>query len=335
MSKKPYKDVQYKWLTPSGAPLEDSLRKDFGTIGWVDYPMPTETGKGGFEVLELVLGMSVVRTTLAFSPAMQGQWVPLMTASIEFSEPSFQAMTVRGIRGSVQEEFPPSHVAVSPGMDLFRHTERYCSTFTADGSFSGEAHHVSLSRTVLGQLIGEAMTEQLLDGLAIVESPALMVRAVPLHVSNLLMAAMTPTLTGPTRHLYCQAKILEYLSALVGFVCGNTAAAPERNPQSRQRAQALHAQLLATEGKLPTLDELAELHGRSAKLLNEEFQHEYGQSIYAFITDHRLNQAHAALQHSNVAIKALASTLGYAHVSNFTIAFKRKFGYPPGSLRHR
>jgi AraC-like DNA-binding protein len=335
MTKQPYKDVRYEWLAPNGEPLNDTIYADFGEIGWMDYPMPPETGKGGYEAVELVLGMSVVRTTFEFSPAMLGQWVPLMTTRIEFTEPSFQALTMRGIHGSVKEEFPPSHLAASPGMDLFRHTEQYCSTFTVDGSFSGEAHHVSLSRTVLNQLIGETLGDRLLKALLIIQPPALTVRAIPLHVSQLLMTALTPALTGPTRKLYCQAKILEYLAALSAFVCVDPGASPERNQRSKQRSQAIYDQLLACEGKLPTLDELAQQHGRSMKLLNEEFAAEFGHSIYAFIVEHRLAQAHAALAKTDVSIKQLAARLGYAHVSNFTIAFKRRFGYPPGSLRRK
>ena len=92
---------------------------------------------------------------------------------------------------------------------------------------------------------------------------------------------------------------------------------------------------MASDGKLPTLDELAKQHSRSAKLLNEEFSQEFGKSIFGFMADHRLKQSHAALQNSTVSIKQLAARLGYSHVNNFTIAFIRKFGYPPGSLRRK
>lgn len=335
MNKQPYKNVRYEWLSPSGESLDGAIYDDFSEIGWIDYPMPPETGKGGYEVLELVYGMSVVRTTFEFSPAMLGQWVPLLTACIEYHEPSFQAMTQRGLRGSIKEEFPPCHVASSPGMDVFRHTERYCSTFTADGSFSGEAHHVSLSCTVLNQLIGEAMGDRLLSGLEIMKPPALTVRTIPLHISHLLMAAMTPTLIGSTRKLYCQAKILEYLAALGEYVCADPEALPERNSRSKERSQAICDQLMRSDGKLPTLDELAQQYGRSAKLLNEEFAAEFGRSIHGFMMEYRLDQAHAALAQSDLSIKQLAARLGYAHVSNFAIAFKRRYGYPPGSLRRK
>jgi AraC-like DNA-binding protein len=335
MTTPPYKHVRYELLSPSGEAPGETTYDDFGEIGWVDYPMPAAVGQGGYEALDLVFGMTVVRSTITFSPAMQGQWVPLMAVNVDFNEPSFQAMTFRGLRGRVQEEFPPSHLAASPGMDLFRHTTRYGSTFTADGGFSGETHHVSLSRTVLNLLIGEAVSDQLLTVLGIVQPPALTMRAIPLHVSHLLMAALTPALIGPTRKLYCQAKVLEYLAALGDYVCADFGASPERNPRSKQRAQTISQQLMTCGGKPPTLDELARHYGRSAKLLNEEFAAEFGQSIPAFMMEFRLAQAHSALLQTPVSIKQLAARLGYAHVSNFAIAFKRRYGYPPGSLRRK
>ena len=36
---------------------------------------------------------------------------------------------------------------------------------------------------------------------------------------------------------------------------------------------------------------------------------------------------------TDLALKVLAARLGYAHVSNFTAAFRRQFGVTPGSLR--
>jgi AraC-like DNA-binding protein len=34
-------------------------------------------------------------------------------------------------------------------------------------------------------------------------------------------------------------------------------------------------------------------------------------------------------------MKVLAERLGYSHVNNFIHAFSKRFGYSPGSLRHR
>jgi len=333
MIPKPFKTVTFEWLSDAGEKVAGTEDRNFGTAGWLDYPMPPRCGKGGYEALDLTLGMTFVRTALEFSPSVLGKMLPMMEVDAEFLEPTFHAMSLRGVRGGLIEMYPPAGLALSPGVDLFRYTKHYRSTFTADATSSGEACHCSIGRTVLNQLIGSDVAETLLASLGISEPPSTIAKQIPLHVSQLMISAAASTLSGSTRKLFCQAKILEYLAALVHLVCASAEVVPEHNQRSRNRSLALHAKLLSCEGKLPTLDELANEFGRSAKLLNEEFGQEFGKSIYAFMTEHRLNQAHAAMQSTNTSIKQLAAKLGYSHVNNFTNAFKKKFGYPPGSLR--
>jgi len=331
----PFKNLYYEWLTEEGETLEGIGNHDFGEMGWMDYPMPPEVGHGGYEALDLAIGMTIVYTNFNFLPQVMGQWLPLLEVKVEFDEPTFQAMTLRGIRGSMKETFPPAHLAGSQGIDFFRHTSNYCSTFTVDATYSGEVCHVSMARSKLIQFIGEEVTDDLFAKLNIVQAPALSASPIPLHVSNQLMGAFNHKLKGPAGKLFCQAQVLEYLAALVHHVCHVDVATPELTDRSKERAHALHDQLIMAKGKPPTLDELAQKYGRSARLLNDEFTHEFGQSINAFVMNHRLQQAHAALLHSNASIKQVAGQLGYSHVSNFTIAFKRMFGYPPSSLRKK
>ena len=82
-----------------------------------------------------------------------------------------------------------------------------------------------------------------------------------------------------------------------------------------------------TDGRLLPLGEFA------ADFPETMLWDEYGESIYAFVTNVRLKEAHAALVEGDLPIKVLSRRLGYAHVDHFTRAFTRKFGYPPGSLR--
>ena len=335
MNKQPFQSVAFEWLSETGEPVAGSEDRSFGESGWVEYAMPPEVGKGGYEAFELTLGMTLVRSTLEFSPLVLGKLVPLMEVDVEFKEPSLQVMALRGLHGSIKEAYPPAQMTASPGVDIFRYTTHYLSSFAADGTFSGTVISFSVGRTVLNQLIGDEVAESLLVGLGIANIPSITVCAIPLHISQLMFNAVSSALSGTTQKLFCQAKILEYLAALMHHVCASAEVAPDHSQKSRRRAQVIHAQLMATEGKLPTLDELAEQYGRSAKLLNEEFAQEFGKSVYGFITDHRLTQAHAALEHSDVTIKQLAAKLGYTHVNNFTSAFKRTFGYPPGTLRRR
>ena len=120
--------------------------------------------------------------------------------------------------------------------------------------------------------------------------------------------------------------------ALIETVLSETDAKSD-HVQNRELARNVHELLLHSEGKLPKLDELARQFSCSAKRLNDEFVSEFGTSIYVFISNHRLNEAHAAIKNSDVPMKLLAQRLGYAHFNHFSVAFKKKFGYPPGSLR--
>lgn len=335
MTTKPFKSVYFEWLSECGEPIKETGNNEFGEIGWVTYPMPLDSGTGGYRALDLAMGFTIVQSSFDFHPDKLGQWIPLLNVEVEFEEPTFQAMSLRGIHGSMKESFPPSHLAASPGIDIFRHTSRYSTIFTADASYSGEACHVSIARSMLNRFIGQEIADNLFTKLEISHAPAISAQPIPLHVSSHLMSAMNHPLKGHTGKLFCQAKVLEYLAALVHQVCHTEEPVANLTAKSTERAHALHDQLIASEGKLPTLDELAQQYGRSAKLLNEEFAQAFGKSINAFVVEHRLQAAHAALLHTDVSIKRLAAQLGYAHVSNFTIAFKRTFGYPPSSLRKK
>ena len=103
----------------------------------------------------------------------------------------------------------------------------------------------------------------------------------------------------------------------------------------RRRAQRVRDYLAEVEGRFPTLDELSRVFGCSGRTLNNEFAAEFGDTIFDYMINRRLTMAHEAIRSSDVALKKVAATLGYTHVNNFSAAFRRKFGYSPGSLRRK
>jgi AraC-like DNA-binding protein len=165
-----------------------------------------------------------------------------------------------------------------------------------------------LTETVLAQLIGADLAEMLFLRLGLETPPVVKVRPIPVRVSAPLRAALSPQLQGTLQRLFAQSRVLEYLCAL----CAYTTADAPRAPQLADRLHELHDELTHLEGQLPTLNALAVRFGMSAR---------------------RLNEAHVAIRDSEVALKVLSDRLGYSHVNHFNRAFKRKFGYPPGSLR--
>lgn len=336
MHEKPFTSIHFDWLAnPEGVDVAIAPIP-LGDLPSTPIGLPPEYGTVFYSQHILALGMSFNSIKSTFTAEAFGRVLPGMVAKVEFEEPTFQAVVLRGLRAVCQERYPPAHLAFSEGLGLFRYTDHYDSQMSADGSYSGTSVIVSIRKTVLNQLIGHASAQALLAGLNLRQQPAISVRPIPLHISQHLMDGLAPHLSGALLKLHMQAKVLQYLVALVDYVCAEPGEPlAQFDTRARERTRAIHEQLLDCEGKLPTLDELAMQYGRSAKLLNEEFAREFGQSIFAFMLNFRLNQAHAALAGSDVSIKQLASRLGYAHVSNFSIAFKKKFGFPPGSLRRR
>lgn len=165
---------------------------------------------------------------------------------------------------------------------------------------------LNVGDSALAGLIGEDLAQQLIDGLGLNLPPVVKVMPIPLHVSAPLRACLSPTLTGALKKLFAQAKVLEYLCALSTHVCAQiiTVSLTDRK---REMVRELHDDLMQLEGKLPSLDEMAVRCGMSARWLNEAFTREYGQTIFSFITDHRLNEAHVAMREGNLPIKVIRS----------------------------
>ncbi len=329
----PYKTYRFDWLI---APNDDPLNftpKD-GTTSWCPFPIPPELGHGGCFAVELALGMTLARGEHHLTPAAVGQLIPLAKISMDFPGRTFMVETLRGGHFLQRSIYPPGEFLAGPGLDLFRMTERIEMTPIMDGSHDIMGTSLFMSWTALCQLIGESVAEGLQSNLGLNNWPKTVVKPIPLHVSAHLHNALPINLTGPVKTLYCQARVLDYLDALIEAVHTQADAVPDP-AQNRERAHALHEFLVHTEGRLSTLDELAQKFACSARRLNDEFVAEFGKSIYAFISNYRLDEAHAAIKGSDVPMKKLAERLGYAHFNHFSAAFKKKFGYPPGSLRRK
>lgn len=298
----------------------------------VDLNLSPEIGHGWLERLPLGDGIALMHSVHHFLPTAAGQLVPLGEFKMEFPQAILGIQTVQGGTVCHREFHPPAELIYRPGYDFFRHADCFHTMPLIDASSDSEMTSLILSAQAISELLGFSLAEQLIRGLGLNDTPAVKVLAIPLKVSAPLRTAMVNSLAGPLRKLYAQAKVLEYLCALSAHVCPQTSLTAPVPPKKR-RIHQVHSYLLQLEGKLPTLEELAKKFGRSPRALNDDFMAEYGQSIYTFITEHRLHEARIAMLSSEVPLKTLAERLGYSHVNHFNAAFKRKFGIAPGSFR--
>lgn len=79
----------------------------------------------------------------------------------------------------------------------------------------------------------------------------------------------------------------------------------------------------------PSLQELATEVGLSLKKLKEGFKQIYGDTVYSFLFDYKMNHARVLLESNLHNVNEVGLTVGYSTSSHFIAAFKKKFGTTP------
>ena len=87
--------------------------------------------------------------------------------------------------------------------------------------------------------------------------------------------------------------------------------------------------IIARMSEPPSLKELADQVEISLKNLKEGFKQVYGNTVFGYLYDHKMNVASQMLSTKNYNVNEVALHLGYSTSSHFINAFKNKFGTTP------
>ena len=79
----------------------------------------------------------------------------------------------------------------------------------------------------------------------------------------------------------------------------------------------------------PTLVELAEEIGLSLKKLKEGFKQVYGDSVFSFLFDYKMEYARRMLESGQYNVNEVGLRVGYSTASHFISAFKKKYSTTP------
>jgi AraC-like DNA-binding protein len=79
----------------------------------------------------------------------------------------------------------------------------------------------------------------------------------------------------------------------------------------------------------PTLNNLSNEVDISLKNLKEGFKKVYGNTVFGYLYEHKMNVASQLLTSKNYNVNEVALHLGYSTSSHFINAFKNKFGTTP------
>jgi AraC-like DNA-binding protein len=133
------------------------------------------------------------------------------------------------------------------------------------------------------------------------------------------------------KNLYVKGKVYELLSL---FFNTNEGVENEKCPflidedyvQKIKRAKDIVINRMAEP---PSLQELADEVGLSLKKLKEGFKQIYGDSVFSFLFNYKMEFARKLLETNTVNVNEVGLQVGYSTSSHFIAAFKKKFGITP------
>ena len=137
---------------------------------------------------------------------------------------------------------------------------------------------------------------------------------------------------GLTRKIYMESKIYE----LIALSHHNLDSEKEVINLAGNDVEKIKyaAQLIRENIDNPyTIVELARKVGVNQTKLKEGFKTVFGDTVFGYLQEIRMNNARHYLSDTSLSIQEISHLSGYQNVSNFSIAFKRIFGYPPTKLR--
>ena len=87
--------------------------------------------------------------------------------------------------------------------------------------------------------------------------------------------------------------------------------------------------IIANMAEPPSLQELADEIGLNIKKLKMGFKQIYGDTVYGFLFDHKMEFARNLLDSGSYNVNEVGLKIGYSTGSHFIAAFKKKFGTTP------
>lgn len=146
-----------------------------------------------------------------------------------------------------------------------------------------------------------------------------------------LQQIINSSVNSSIRDLYVKGKIYELLSlhfqqddSTLGEYCPFLV--DEQNVIKIRKAKDI---IIANMSEPPSLQELANQIGLNIKKLKEGFKQIYGDTVYSFLFDYKMEHARRLLESNQHNVNEVGLKVGYSTASHFIAAFKKKFGTTP------
>jgi AraC family transcriptional activator of pyochelin receptor len=150
-------------------------------------------------------------------------------------------------------------------------------------------------------------------------------------VAVVLHQIINSNINSSIRELYVKGKVYELLSLHFQKEENIDAAycpflVDEQNVLKIRKAKEI---IISRMSEPPSLQELAAEIGLNLKKLKEGFKQIYGDTVYSFLFDYKMEHARKLLESNQYNVNEVGSQVGYSTASHFIAAFKKKFGTTP------
>lgn len=132
-----------------------------------------------------------------------------------------------------------------------------------------------------------------------------------------------------TKRLYYEAKSIELISCMLEQLSFTSPPDQYFNVCEINKIKNVREILLADLANPPALMELAANVGMDHTKLNKGFRKVYGMTIFAYLSEKRLEKAKKYLERGDMNCTETAFALGYSSPSHFAKAFKDKYNVTP------
>lgn len=140
---------------------------------------------------------------------------------------------------------------------------------------------------------------------------------------------------GLSDQLILESKIIKLLAMQISQfeqLQGSDANVALRADELEKMAQAREI-LIQHDGERLSLRTLAHMVGTNEFNLKRNFKAAYGNTVYRYLNEYKMEQAKEMLIDKGMTIAQVAAKMGYKHATHFTNAFKKYFGYLPNKLK--
>ena len=150
-------------------------------------------------------------------------------------------------------------------------------------------------------------------------------------VSLVVQQIINSNSNSSIRDLYVKGKVYELLSLHFqkeentdGEYCPFLV--DEQNVLKIRKAKEI---IISRMAEPPSLQELAAEIGLNLKKLKEGFKQIYGDTVYSFLFDYKMEHSRKLLESNQFNVNEVGLQVGYSTASHFIAAFKKKFGTTP------